>query len=316
MQFLAKRKLGRSSIHRFPGIQDHGLQGGDHSLVGVWWEVALGTLFPPDPKFSGLDRPGRPCSKQTSLSPPVPQGLASVFSNRTSRKSASRAGNDSAMADGEGYRNPTEVQMSQLVLPCHTNQRGELSVGQLLKWIDTTACLSGEAALPMAPHLPLRPIAGAVLSEMVTVHLSATLVSHLGLCSCWSICLKCPFRRLDAQHSPPLSYSDPLSPECWSQALSPCLNTVQPFTWLLQIGSEMLLSKAHDCLPCSAPSLELRCTRPSPFHSFCCTGVLQPTELIAWWGGGGGQASDLTVPQHCFRGPDPGLGAGQGFLRG
>ncbi|XP_063554443.1 acyl-coenzyme A thioesterase 11 isoform X5 [Gorilla gorilla gorilla] len=72
------------------------------------------------------------------------RGLASVFSNRTSRKSALRAGNDSAMADGEGYRNPTEVQMSQLVLPCHTNQRGELSVGQLLKWIDTTACLSAE----------------------------------------------------------------------------------------------------------------------------------------------------------------------------
>uniref|UniRef100_A0A2K5P2U7 Acyl-CoA thioesterase 11 n=1 Tax=Cercocebus atys TaxID=9531 RepID=A0A2K5P2U7_CERAT len=72
------------------------------------------------------------------------RGLASVFSSRTSRKSASRAGNDSAMADGEGYRNPTEVQMSQLVLPCHTNQRGELSVGQLLKWIDTTACLSAE----------------------------------------------------------------------------------------------------------------------------------------------------------------------------
>lgn len=34
--------------------------------------------------------------------------------------------------------------MSQMVLPCHTNQRGELSVGQLLKWIDTTACLSAE----------------------------------------------------------------------------------------------------------------------------------------------------------------------------
>nr|XP_044995082.1 acyl-coenzyme A thioesterase 11 isoform X2 [Jaculus jaculus]XP_044995083.1 acyl-coenzyme A thioesterase 11 isoform X2 [Jaculus jaculus] len=48
------------------------------------------------------------------------------------------------MADGEGYRNPTEVQMSQLVLPCHTNHRGELSIGQLLKWIDTTACLSAE----------------------------------------------------------------------------------------------------------------------------------------------------------------------------
>ncbi|KAB0386101.1 hypothetical protein FD755_001057, partial [Muntiacus reevesi] len=70
-------------------------------------------------------------------------GLASVFSNRTSRKSASRTDSDS-MADGEGYRNPTEVQMSQLVLPCHTNQRGELSVGQLLKWIDATACLSAE----------------------------------------------------------------------------------------------------------------------------------------------------------------------------
>nr|XP_021523453.1 acyl-coenzyme A thioesterase 11 [Aotus nancymaae] len=70
------------------------------------------------------------------------RGLASVFSSRTSRKSASRAEGDGAMTDGEGYRNPTEVQMSQLVLPCHTNQRGELGVGQLLKWIDTTACLS------------------------------------------------------------------------------------------------------------------------------------------------------------------------------
>uniref|UniRef100_A0A8D1TLI9 Uncharacterized protein n=1 Tax=Sus scrofa TaxID=9823 RepID=A0A8D1TLI9_PIG len=73
----------------------------------------------------------------------VPRGLASVFSNRASKKSAPRSENNN-MGDGEGYRNPTEVQMSQLVLPCHTNQRGELSVGQLLKWIDATACLSGE----------------------------------------------------------------------------------------------------------------------------------------------------------------------------
>lgn len=43
----------------------------------------------------------------------------------------------------EGYRNPTEVKMSQIVLPCHANHRGELSVGQLLKWMDSTACLSG-----------------------------------------------------------------------------------------------------------------------------------------------------------------------------
>ncbi|XP_065409931.1 acyl-coenzyme A thioesterase 11 isoform X2 [Chrysemys picta bellii] len=48
------------------------------------------------------------------------------------------------MERGERYRNPTEVQMSQMVLPCHTNHRGELSIGQLLKWIDTTACLSAE----------------------------------------------------------------------------------------------------------------------------------------------------------------------------
>ncbi|KAK4820442.1 hypothetical protein QYF61_026627 [Mycteria americana] len=49
-----------------------------------------------------------------------------------------------AMASPSPARNPTEVQMSQLVLPCHTNHRGELSTGQLLKWIDTAACLSAE----------------------------------------------------------------------------------------------------------------------------------------------------------------------------
>lgn len=48
------------------------------------------------------------------------------------------------MASPSHPRNPTEVQMSQLVLPCHTNHRGELSIGQLLKWIDTAACLSGK----------------------------------------------------------------------------------------------------------------------------------------------------------------------------
>ncbi|XP_067157395.1 acyl-coenzyme A thioesterase 11 isoform X2 [Apteryx mantelli] len=48
------------------------------------------------------------------------------------------------MASGAPARNGTEVQMSQLVLPCHTSHRGELSVGQLLKWIDTAACLSAE----------------------------------------------------------------------------------------------------------------------------------------------------------------------------
>ncbi|KAG8436864.1 hypothetical protein GDO86_007810 [Hymenochirus boettgeri] len=41
-------------------------------------------------------------------------------------------------------RNPTEVHMSQMVLPCHANHKGQLSPGQLLKWIDTAACLSAE----------------------------------------------------------------------------------------------------------------------------------------------------------------------------
>uniref|UniRef100_A0AAR2JRK4 Acyl-coenzyme A thioesterase 11 n=1 Tax=Pygocentrus nattereri TaxID=42514 RepID=A0AAR2JRK4_PYGNA len=48
------------------------------------------------------------------------------------------------LEDGEVYRNPTEVKMSQIVLPCHANHCGELSVGQLLKWMDSTACLSAE----------------------------------------------------------------------------------------------------------------------------------------------------------------------------
>lgn len=38
---------------------------------------------------------------------------------------------------------PGEVRMSQAVQPAHANPRGELSAGQLLKWIDATACLAG-----------------------------------------------------------------------------------------------------------------------------------------------------------------------------
>ncbi|KAM6948193.1 acyl-coenzyme A thioesterase 11-like [Aplochiton taeniatus] len=44
----------------------------------------------------------------------------------------------------EEGRNPTEVKMSQIIMPCHSNHRQELSVGQLLKWMDSTACLSAE----------------------------------------------------------------------------------------------------------------------------------------------------------------------------
>uniref|UniRef100_UPI00398F8B3D acyl-coenzyme A thioesterase 11 isoform X1 n=1 Tax=Pristiophorus japonicus TaxID=55135 RepID=UPI00398F8B3D len=48
------------------------------------------------------------------------------------------------LENGDVYTNPTEVKMSQFILPCHANHRGELSAGQLLKWMDTTACLSAE----------------------------------------------------------------------------------------------------------------------------------------------------------------------------
>ncbi|XP_060057089.1 acetyl-coenzyme A thioesterase isoform X2 [Erinaceus europaeus] len=39
---------------------------------------------------------------------------------------------------------PGEVLMSQAIQPAHADPRGELSAGQLLKWIDTTACLAAE----------------------------------------------------------------------------------------------------------------------------------------------------------------------------
>ncbi|KAL1783356.1 acyl-coenzyme A thioesterase 12 [Sigmodon hispidus] len=39
---------------------------------------------------------------------------------------------------------PGEVLMSQAVQPAHADSRGELSAGQLLKWMDTTACLAAE----------------------------------------------------------------------------------------------------------------------------------------------------------------------------
>ncbi|KAF4117040.1 hypothetical protein G5714_001593 [Onychostoma macrolepis] len=48
------------------------------------------------------------------------------------------------LEDEGQHRNPSEVKMSQIVLPCHANHCGELSIGQLLKWMDCTACLSAE----------------------------------------------------------------------------------------------------------------------------------------------------------------------------
>ena len=44
------------------------------------------------------------------------------------------------------YENPTEVQVNQLVLPSHTDAQNVncFNGGQLLKWMDTAACLSAE----------------------------------------------------------------------------------------------------------------------------------------------------------------------------
>uniref|UniRef100_A0A8C4RBE4 Acyl-CoA thioesterase 11a n=2 Tax=Eptatretus burgeri TaxID=7764 RepID=A0A8C4RBE4_EPTBU len=50
----------------------------------------------------------------------------------------------SLTVSGEGPLDGEPVEMSQLVLPCHANHRGELGPGQLLKWMDITGCLAAE----------------------------------------------------------------------------------------------------------------------------------------------------------------------------
>ncbi|KAM9517910.1 acetyl-coenzyme A thioesterase-like isoform 1-T1 [Salvelinus alpinus] len=45
---------------------------------------------------------------------------------------------------------PMEVQMCQSIQPCHADHQGDLSAGQLLKWMDTIACLAAERHAGMA----------------------------------------------------------------------------------------------------------------------------------------------------------------------
>ncbi|KAJ8012304.1 hypothetical protein DPEC_G00067270 [Dallia pectoralis] len=66
----------------------------------------------------------------------------SEITNRYKSPEMSKAQNQVEME--EKYSNPTEVKKSQIVMPCHANHCQELSVGQLLKWMDSTACLSAE----------------------------------------------------------------------------------------------------------------------------------------------------------------------------
>ncbi|KAJ8339568.1 hypothetical protein SKAU_G00363540 [Synaphobranchus kaupii] len=51
---------------------------------------------------------------------------------------------ETRLAGGSGAAEVQVVQMCQLVLPCHANHLGELDAGQLLKWMDTIACLAAE----------------------------------------------------------------------------------------------------------------------------------------------------------------------------
>uniref|UniRef100_A0A8C7I7W9 Acyl-CoA thioesterase 12 n=1 Tax=Oncorhynchus kisutch TaxID=8019 RepID=A0A8C7I7W9_ONCKI len=45
---------------------------------------------------------------------------------------------------------PMDVQMCQSIQPCHADHQGDLSAGQLLKWMDTIACLAAERHAGMA----------------------------------------------------------------------------------------------------------------------------------------------------------------------
>uniref|UniRef100_H2SDX4 Acyl-CoA thioesterase 11 n=1 Tax=Takifugu rubripes TaxID=31033 RepID=H2SDX4_TAKRU len=72
----------------------------------------------------------------------------SHLASMASRKSAVLKNNEEEKQEEEEEEevsdSPTEVKMSQIIMPCHCNHRQELCVGQLLKWIDITACLSAE----------------------------------------------------------------------------------------------------------------------------------------------------------------------------
>ncbi|XP_023840077.2 acetyl-coenzyme A thioesterase [Salvelinus sp. IW2-2015] len=47
---------------------------------------------------------------------------------------------------------PMEVQMCQSIQPCHADHQGDLSAGQLLKWMDTIACLAAERHAGLVHH--------------------------------------------------------------------------------------------------------------------------------------------------------------------
>lgn len=89
-----------------------------------------------------------PCDVSGELDPDLSASMASREPAASKDKEEKEEEEDD---EDEGSVSPTEVKMSQIVMPCHCNHQQELCVGQLLKWIDITACLSGNVA-PVFHH--------------------------------------------------------------------------------------------------------------------------------------------------------------------
>lgn len=111
-----------ATVRRGPGPAPAG--GGDStSAPGVGAGPAR-----PRPVGSGEVGPGQRC---LSVSGGASAAAALLTPGAMERRGAAAGG---------------DVCMCQTVFPAHANHRGELSAGQLLKWMDATACLAGRGA--------------------------------------------------------------------------------------------------------------------------------------------------------------------------
>uniref|UniRef100_A0A8C7S699 Acyl-CoA thioesterase 12 n=1 Tax=Oncorhynchus mykiss TaxID=8022 RepID=A0A8C7S699_ONCMY len=64
---------------------------------------------------------------------------------------------------------PIDVQMCQSIQPRHADHQGDLSTGQLLKWMDTIACLTCVCVCPLAERH-----AGTAVGQVITI----TVIEH------------------------------------------------------------------------------------------------------------------------------------------
>uniref|UniRef100_A0A673WEX8 Uncharacterized protein n=1 Tax=Salmo trutta TaxID=8032 RepID=A0A673WEX8_SALTR len=51
---------------------------------------------------------------------------------------------------------PIDVQMCQSIQPCHADHQGDMSAGQLLKWMDTIACLAGQCVCAVGQVITIK----------------------------------------------------------------------------------------------------------------------------------------------------------------